>query len=251
MSKKITIITATFNSSYSISSCLDSALKQDYPNIEILIIDGKSTDNTLDIIKEYELKNLNIKVYSEFDNGIYDALNKGINLASGDIIGFLHSDDFFASSNVLTNLVNKMKLDGLDGIYGDLQYVNKKNINKVHRNWISCDFDINLLKKGWMPAHPTFFLKKCVYKKHGFFDLNFSISADYDFMLRVLSDTSLKFGYLSQIITKMRIGGTSNRGIINLIKKSFEDFKAIKKNKAGNVYTLIRKNTTKLSQFLT
>lgn len=246
---KVSLITATYNSEISIKTCLDSIVSQDYSDLEYLFIDGGSSDNTLSIIKKYRQNNPFIKMVSEKDYGIYDALNKGISAASGDIIGFVHSDDFLASSDIINDIVSMMKTESLDGVYGNLQYVNKKNTQKVIRNWISCDFKFSLLKNGWMPPHPTLFLKKEVYQKHGLFDVSYRISADYDFMLRIFKDSELKFGYLPKVITKMRVGGASNRSIKNIIEKSKEDYRAIKSNNIGDFLTLIRKNTSKLKQF--
>lgn len=228
---------------------MDSIVSQDYSDLEYLFIDGGSSDNTLSIIKKYRQNNPFIKMVSEKDYGIYDALNKGISAASGDIIGFVHSDDFLASSDIINDIVSMMKTESLDGVYGNLQYVNKNNTQKVIRNWISCDFKFSKLKNGWMPPHPTLFLKKEVYQKHGLFDVSYRISADYDFMLRIFKDSELKFGYLPKVITKMRVGGASNRSIKNIIEKSKEDYRAIKSNNIGDFLTLIRKNTSKLKQF--
>ena len=248
MSLKISIIVATYNSSKTIRSCLDSIFNQNYSSIEINLIDGKSSDNTLDIVKNYNRK-IPIKIISEEDNGIYDALNKGIYSSTGDIIGFVHSDDILASSTIFSEIIKKISLENFDGVYGDLQYVDFDKTDKVIRNWKSCDFNDKLLKKGWMPAHPTFFLKKAVYDKHGGFNLNYSISSDYDFMIRVLNDNSLKFCYLPRVISKMRVGGSSNRSLKNILKKSREDYIIIKKNKVGNFITLVRKNLLKINQY--
>ena len=246
---KVSIITATYNSSHVIKVCLDSILSQDYKNIECLVIDGKSTDKTIEIVLKKKLKHSSINIVSEPDKGIYDALNKGTQIAKGDIIGFVHSDDFLASPQIISEIVEKIIKENLDGVYGDLYYVNKNNTNKIIRKWKSCEFIYDSLKKGWMPAHPTFFLKKSVYEKHGLFNLNYSISADYDFMTRVLSDKSLKFGYLPKVITKMRVGGESNRSLKNIFLKINEDYMIIKRNNIGNFLTLIRKNTSKFKQF--
>ena len=169
-------------------------------------------------------------------------------MASGDIIGFLHSDDFFASNDIVNEIASVMKSDSLDGVYGDLQYVDKNNTQIIIRNWKSCDFKPGLLKQGWMPAHPTLFLKKEVYEKHGLFDLTFKIAADYDFMLRIFKDSELKFGYFPKVIVRMRVGGVSNRSLKNIIKKSKEDYKAIRSNDVGNFLTLLRKNVSKIKQ---
>ena len=246
---KLTIITATFNSAHGINKCMDSILHQDYENIEYIIIDGESKDLTLEIISEKQKTHPSIKLISESDQGIYDALNKGLSAASGDIIGFVHSDDFIESNNIIGDIVSMIKSENLDGVYGDLQYVDKNNTQIVIRNWKSSEFNKSLLKKGWMPPHPTLYLKKEVYENHGLFDLSYKISADYDFMLRVFNDSELKFGYLPKVITRMRVGGASNRSLKNIIRKTKEDYRAIKRNNIGNFTTLITKNTSKLKQF--
>lgn len=247
---KLSIITATFNSELTIKTCLDSVICQDYSNIEFLIIDGQSSDNTLSIVKDYQKKFSYIKLVSEKDYGIYDALNKGIRLAKGQIIGFVHSDDMLANNHIISDLVNQLQKAQLDGIYGDLQYVDKINIHKVIRLWKSCEFMPGLLEKGWMPPHPTLFLKKEIYEKFGVFDLKYKIAADYDFMLRVLKDNSLKFGYLPKVITNMRTGGASNRNFKNIIQKTKEDYKAIRSNQIGSIFSILRKNTSKIKQFI-
>ena len=176
---KISIITATFNSEATIKSCLISVLYQSFQNIEYLIIDGNSTDKTLDLVRQHQLQfpEIEFKILSEPDSGIYDALNKGVLLATGEVIGFVHSDDMLANNQIISTLINQFENENLDGIYGDLEYVDKNNIDKVVRYWKGTDFNSRLLNKGWMPAHPTLFLKKEVYKKHGIFDLSYKISA--------------------------------------------------------------------------
>ena len=246
---KISIITATFNRGHFIESCILSILRQDIKDVELIIIDGLSTDSTFEKLRPLIKKNKNIKFYSETDSGIYDALNKGIDKANGEIIGFLHSDDVFYNSEVLKKIICKFKNHDIDGLYGNLEYVEKIDTNKVVRFWESCAFNNNLLRKGWAPPHPTLFLKSNIYKKHGKFDLKFKISADYDFMLRIFKDDSLKFEYVPRVITRMRTGGVSNKNIKNIFIKTFEDFKAIRKNKIGSVGTLLRKNTSKIKQF--
>ncbi|OBQ55591.1 glycosyltransferase family 2 protein [Tamlana sp. s12] len=246
---KITLITATYNSETSIKTCIESVLSQDYPEVEHLIIDGVSTDSTLNIVKDFLKKHDHITLISEPDQGIYDALNKGISKATGEVIGFVHSDDFLASENVLSEIASQFEKKKCDGVYGDLEYVDKQNTNKIMRYWKSCPFTLKLLKKGWMPAHPTLFLKQEIYKKHGIFDQNFKIAADYDFILRIFKDQQLNFIYLPMVITKMRTGGASNRSLKNVITKSKEDYKALNKNQIGGWSTLFIKNVSKLSQF--
>lgn len=247
---KISIITATFNSGKFIESCIKSILKQNYKKFEIIIIDGLSTDSTIKKIKTLLDKHNNIKIFSEKDLGIYHALNKGIEKANGDIIGFVHSDDLLYNKNVLSNIIDVFKNSNIDGVYGDLQYVEKQNTNKVIRYWKSKDFKSNLINKGWTPPHPTLYLKKQVYEKHGFFDLNYKISSDYDFMTKIFMDNTYNFKYIPKVITKMRVGGISNKNIKNVLIKSFEDYKVIYKNGSGGIITLLRKNTSKIKQFI-
>lgn len=245
---KVSIVTVSYNSSKTIRDTITSVNSQTHPSIEHIFIDGASTDDTLEIIKTTSHRQ-NI-IVSEKDSGIYNAMNKGIRHSSGDIIGFLHSDDIFHSEEVISDLVNKIQDENLDGVYGDLQYVDKVNPNKIIRSWKSCQFKQNLLRKGWMPAHPTLFLKREIYLKHGVFNTTFKISADYDFILRIFKDQNLKSGYLPKIVTKMRVGGASNRSLKNIFKKTKEDYCAIRLNKIGDLMTLFLKNASKIKQFL-
>ncbi|SEL20072.1 glycosyltransferase [Maribacter orientalis] len=248
---KVTIITATYNSEETLSMALNSVKEQDYKNIEHVFVDGASTDGTLDIIKEMSLQNPQIKYISESDEGIYDAINKGLNMATGDIIGFVHSDDFLSNPNIISDIVELFKKGNYTGVYGNLLYVDKLDTTKVIRNWESNVFHFKLLQRGWMPAHPTLFLKKEVYTECGNFDKSYKIAADYDFMLRVLRKSEYKFGFLPQVITKMRMGGASNKRIANLILKSQEDFRAMKTNDLKNpLAVLFLKNFSKLKQFI-
>ena len=157
--------------------------------------------------------------------------------------------DVLNESNTIEDIVNTFNIESVDGVYGDLLYVDKQNINKIIRNWKSCIFEKKLLNKGWMPPHPTLFLKKNIYHKYGLFDLNYSISSDYEFILRIFKNKSLKFTYIPNVISKMRIGGASNRNIKNIINKTIEDYRALKSNNIGNLFSLIRKNTSKIKQF--
>ncbi len=244
---KISLITATYNSEKHIQGVVAAIATQTYKNIEWVVVDGASKDATVKVIKENYTGELNI--LSEPDKGIYDALNKGLSLATGDIIGFLHSDDFFESETVIERIAAQFQLTDCDGVYGDLRYVNAEDTKKIVRYWKSETFHQRLLKKGWMPAHPTLFLKKEVYQKHGNFDTSFKIAADYDFMLRILKDGTLKFEYTPEIITNMRVGGASNT-LGNIQQKMKEDLRALKKNQIGGVGVLAKKNLSKISQFL-
>jgi glycosyltransferase len=245
---KISIITASYNSFPSIADALNSIAAQKDVTIEHVVVDGESEDQTIDAINKAHSVS---KFVSEPDKGIYDALNKGVHLACGDIIGLLHSDDLFYSDETLKNIVETFNETQADVVYGDLIYVDKNNTDKVIRYWKSQPFKPALLKRGWMPAHPTIFMRKDVYEKHGDFDLNLKISADYDFVLRVFSDSALKLVYLPEVITKMRVGGASNRGLKNIILKSKEDFRVLKKNRMPfPLWILFTKNILKISQFL-
>jgi glycosyltransferase involved in cell wall biosynthesis len=187
---------------------------------------------------------------SEKDKGIYDGLNKGVRLATGDVVAFLHSDDIYASDTILEDVVKVFEADeNIDGVYGDLVYTPKNDASKVLRYWKSRDFDTSLLAKGWMPAHPTLFLKREVYEKYGEFDLSFKIAGDYEFLLRVLS-AGIKVKYLPEVIYKMRVGGESNKSLKNIILKSQEDLRALKKNGVGGFGSLILKNFSKIGQFV-
>jgi len=242
---KISIIVCTFNSDKTLKLCLNSILKSNYSNYEIIAIDGESKDNTYQIINSL-LRKDDFKIF-EKDKGIYDALNKGIKKSNGDIIGVLHSDDVFASSDVLNQIHSVFIETKCDGVYGDLNFI---NIGQISRKWVSKKFNLSLLNKGWMPPHPTLFLKKEVFEKYGLYDTNFKIAADYDFILRIFKDESLKFEYLPMVITNMYIGGVSTSGFKNLVQKSYEDYLVLKKNKMRfPLLILFRKIVGKLSQF--
>ncbi len=244
---KISIITAVYNNENTIEDAVVSVLSQTHDDIEYIVIDGKSTDNTLNIIKKYKDK-IDVLV-SEKDSGIYDALNKGIKKATGDVICFLHSDDIYQDEHVVKRVNALFENTNVDSVYGDLVYVKKEDINKIVRYWKSGEFKYKNLKNGWMPPHPTFFVKREVYEKYGDFDTSFSIAADYDTVLRFLGVEKITIAYLPEVLIKMRLGGESNRSLANLKKKTIEDIKALKKNRIGGYGTIIMKNISKLPQF--
>jgi len=245
---KISIITSVYNNKETIKDAIESVLNQTYKNIEYIIVDGASSDGTIEIVESYGDK---ISTFvSESDEGIYDGLNKGVSLSTGDVVAFLHSDDIYASDNIVQKIADEFIQDSLlDGVYGDLVYTPKDDTSKVLRYWKSKDFDMSLLSQGWMSAHPTFFVRREVYEKYGGFDLGFKIAGDYDFMLRVLS-AGIKVKYIPEVLYKMRVGGESNKSIKNIIQKSKEDLQALKNNNIGGIRTLLYKNISKIKQFL-
>ncbi|NQV53712.1 MAG: glycosyltransferase [Flavobacteriales bacterium] len=247
---KISVITSAFNSVETIRDTLDSVRQQDYPNIEYIIVDGASEDGTMDVVAEYhDIVSISI---SEPDGGIYEALNKGIALATGDVVGFLHSDDLFADPSVLSKIAQAFESSGTDAVYGDLDYVQRADPKQVHRKWRSKPFDPALFYKGWMPAHPTFYLKRFHYENHGGYDTSFRQSADYELMLRMLLKQKLNAVYIPELLVKMRVGGASNVTLSNRWKANQEDARAWKKNglKPG-LFTRVLKPISKLRQFFT
>jgi glycosyltransferase len=245
---KISIITVTYNSVETLEYAIQSVLNQTYPHIEYIIVDGGSNDGTIALLEKYSAQIS--KWISERDNGIYDAMNKGIDLATGDYIGFLNSDDILASNDVISTLVNRASDTNADVLYGDLEYTLKNDPSKVVRYWESCEYISTKLKKGWMPPHPTVYVSKTMFEQVGKFDLSFKISSDYEFILRLFSHPGLKATYLNQLMVKMRIGGQSNRSIKNIVQKSVEDYRALQKNRIGGIMTLLIKNASKLGQFI-
>ena len=248
MSLKISIITVAYNAEKSIEDTIQSVLNQSYSNIEYIIIDGKSTDKTLDICNQYKTQITTI--VSEKDKGIYDAMNKGVALATGDIIGVLNADDFYIDNDVITNVANLFQSTNCDGLYANLVYVDGCDTNKVTRTWISGKYKPNAFLKGWMPPHPTFFVKKECYQKYGDYSLELKSAADYELMLRFIHKHKISLSYLNQITVKMRVGGVSNASLKNRINANKEDRKAWQMNglKPG-FFTLIRKPLSKIFQF--
>jgi len=244
---KISIITACFNNADTIEDTLKSVTEQTFPDIEYIVIDGKSTDETLQIVSKYSAKIA--KIVSEPDKGSYDALNKGIAQATGEIIGFLHADDVYANNDVMAKVSQKFENQPIHSLYGDLVYTAKDDITKVVRTWISGEFKFSDLKKGWMPPHPTFFVHRKIYEKYGNFDTSFRIAADYDIVLRFLASAKISTQYLPEVLIKMRTGGASNKSLKNIIRKSKEDLRALRKNGVGGFGILFMKNARKIPQF--
>ena len=221
---KVSIITITYNSESTLIDTIDSVLNQTYTDIEYIIIDGKSTDSTVSIIHSY--KDKISKFISEKDNGLYDALNKGISVATGDIVGVLHSDDFYTNHQVIEKIVQTFKQNQADAVYADLFYVDKTNVDKILRKWKSGNYKHGMFVNGWMPPHPTFFVRRHCYEKYGSFNLDLISAADYELMLRFVHKHQIKLAYLPEFIIKMRAGGLSNASLSNRIRANKEDRKA-------------------------
>lgn len=219
----ISIITVTFNARDTICDCIESVLKQSV-DVEHIIIDGASTDDTLDEIEPY--KETLTELISEPDNGIYDAMNKGLRLATGDIVGILNADDFYASNDILRKVSDTFTDRTIDVCYGDLIYVDNKNLKKETRYWSSGNFKLTSFYSGWMPPHPTFFVRRSVYIKHGLFNLSVGSAADYEIMLRFLFKYQVRAKYIPEVFVKMRTGGESNMSLLNRLKANRNDRKA-------------------------
>ena len=248
---KISIITVCFNSINTIAQTIESVLAQNKVQLEYIIIDGASKDDTVQVAESYrstfEEKGYSYIIISEPDHGIYDAMNKGINLATGDIIGILNSDDYYAGKEVLYDIVTTFEKNDTDSVYGDLIYVKNK---KTYRYWKSGEFES--FRSGWMPPHPAFFVKKKVYDRFGTFRLDCGINADYEIMLRFLEVKKISTVWLNRICTYMQTGGISNIGLHSRLVAIFNDRIAWKKNgiKPG-VFTIFLKKIRKLPQFIT
>ena len=241
---KFSIITAVYNNKAFLEECINSVINQSYDNIEYIIIDGGSTDGSRDIIKKHEHKIS--KWISERDSGIYDAINKGVKLATGDVIGLLHSDDIFANKNIIEKAAELFKKENADLLYSDLEYVDKQN--NTFRKWHSGAF--NTLRFGWMPPHPTLFIRKNLFDRYGFYNTKYRISSDYEMVLRLFNKNNFVVSYLPEVAVKMRTGGASNKSLSNIFQKSKEDYWALKSNNLSfPLFTLFCKNMRKIGQF--
>lgn len=243
---KISIITVSYNAIATIEDTIKCVLAQSYENIEYIVVDGNSSDGTKEVISKY--KNQISKIIIESDNGIYFAMNKGLSLATGDVIGILNADDLYADNDIIENVVTEFENANADALYGDLVYI--KN-NKVIRYWKSGKYSWKLFKFGWMPPHPTFFVKKEMYKRIGVFNTDFKLAADYELMLRFLYLNKISCVYLPKVLVKMNIGGESNKSLKNRILANSEDKKAWKVNMLKMpFYTNYLKPLLKVKQFI-
>ena len=252
---QVSLITCTLNSEKTIKNCCLSISTQSLKNLEHIIIDKNSKDNTLEIAKQFKIKNQ--KIIQQKSEGIYGALNEGLKITNGEIVGLLHSDDEFINQDFLDNMVSIFTNEKIDIFFSNIFYTKKNDVNKVIRKWVSNLPDglqkNEVIKKklsnGWMPPHTTLFIKKSLMEKIGYYDQNFKISSDYDFIIRLLRIDNIKIYYFNQFTLKMRLGGVSNKGFMNIFNKMREDYKIMKKNKLNPLKGILLKNISKIKQF--
>lgn len=246
---KVSIVTVAFNSATTIRDTIESVLSQDYPRIEYIVIDGGSTDGTLDIIGEYGPRVTHL--ISEPDHGIYDAMNKGIDLATGDVVGFLNSDDMYIDSKAVSQLMAVMNSQKSDCVFADLIYVAPDNTDRVLRYYSSKKFHPGLFQYGWMPAHPTFFAKKSIYEKVGSFSLSYMIAADFELLVRMLAVHGASYSYVPKALVRMRAGGVSTAGLSHSLLLNREIVKACRANGINtNLAKVLLKIPMKLMELL-
>jgi glycosyltransferase len=247
----ISVITATYNCASTIHGCLDAVAAQSHPNIEHVLIDGASSDGTLALVQAR--RGQLAVVLSEPDSGIYDALNKGLLRCTGDVVGFLHADDLYAHADVLAHVAAVFAADpAVCAVYGDLHYVRQNDTTQVVRRWQSGRFTPRQLAWGWMPPHPTLYVRREWYARIGGFDTRYRIAADYHSILQLFSHPGFKAVHLPEVLVKMRLGGASNRSAAALLRKSREDWHALRRTGVGvlgGVGALVWKNLSKLGQF--
>lgn len=233
---KISLITITYNSVETIEDTLKSVIQQTYSNIEYIIVDGASKDNTVSIIKKYEpLFEGRIKWISEPDKGLYDAMSKGIGMATGDVVGILNSDDFFTSNDVLQKVAESFEQDSLlDAVYGDVHFVHPNNLNKCVRYYSSKVFKRDLMRMGFMPAHPSFYIRRECFEKYGLYKTDYKVAADFEFLLRVIYNAKIKTKYLPIDMVTMRTGGASTSGLESHKQIMKEHLRAFREN---GIYT--------------
>ena len=227
---KISLITTTYNSAATLQHTFDSVLAQSYKDIEYWVIDGGSKDGTVDLIREYESKFCGkMRWLSETDRGLYDAMNKGIGMATGDVVGILNSDDFFTSNTVLQSVVEGF-FDDIDAVYGDIHFVRPGNLDKCVRYYSSRNFRPWALRFGYMPAHPSFYARRELFEKYGGYSLDYKLAADYEMMVRLFRKAKIRYKYLPVDMVTMRTGGVSTRSIKNRLQLTVEDAKACREN---------------------
>jgi glycosyltransferase involved in cell wall biosynthesis len=250
MSVQISVITAVFNRIDTVGDAIKSVQSQTHRNTQHIIVDGASTDGTLALLQASV--GPNAMLFSEPDKGIYDALNKGLALASGDVVGVMHSDDFFSDDQVLAEVAEAFADAAVDAVYGDLEYVDAADTSRVVRYWKAGPYSQDRLRWGWMPPHPTLFMRRQLIQRFGVYDTRYRIAADYDWMLRYLGQGSIRPRYVPRVLVKMRTGGASNESIRKMALKSWEDWLIMRRNRIGSfgsVGSLFWKNISKVAQF--
>jgi len=224
---KVSIITVCLNSEDTIEQTINSVLSQSYPHIEYIVIDGGSVDRTINIISQY--KDKTSKYISEKDEGIYNAMNKGLALCEGDVIGFMNADDFYADRSVISEVVAFMQENDFEAIYGDLVYVDRLDEDRVVRYWRAGEYKKGAFYNNWVPPHPTFFCRRQVFEKYGYFNDKLQIAADFELMLRFIEKHQIKVGYLPKVIVKMRTGGKANI-LLGIIRGNLEIIRSFRMN---------------------
>ncbi len=247
-SMKISVITAVHNCCNTVEATIASIAEQRYGDLEHIVVDGASTDGTIQVL-DRNRNRISILV-SEPDNGIYHALNKGIALATGEVVGFLHADDIFDGDKAVSRIAKAFEDPAVEAVYGDLDYVRRDNTELLIRRWRSGEFSRAKLAWGWMPPHPTFYVRRRVYEKHGGFDTQYRIAADYECMLRLFREGGIVPAYIPEVLVRMRAGGASNRSLRNMLLKSSEDLRILRRTGVGGIGALAWKNLSKLRQFL-
>ncbi len=245
---KISVVTAVYNRRDTVSDAVLSVRSQTHPEIEHVVQDGGSKDGTLDVLADLATPIMHVE--STQDHGIYDGINRGIARATGDVVGLMHSDDLYASDTVLDRVAETMVDRQVDGVYGDLVYIAAADPPRVVRYWKSAPYHPDRLRRGWMPPHPTLYLRREVFDRWGAYDTEFRIAADYEAMLRWLVKGQIRLAYIPEVMVRMRVGGESNRSLGHILKKSSEDYRAMRRHGVGGVGTLLAKNFSKISQFI-
>lgn len=225
---KVSVITAAYNAADTIAETLSSVDAQSHPDVEHIVIDGASTDGSLAIIERSAGPRRIIR--SEPDRGVYDAMNKGLALASGEVVGFLNADDVYTGADVLSRVAAAMAAPELDACYANLVYVDKHRPERVVRQWTSCDYRPGLFEKGWMPAHPTFFARRSVYAAYGGFNLRYRLQSDFDLLMRLMAVRGIRTRYIPETWVRMRMGGMSNSSWRNVVRGNLEAYAACRAN---------------------
>lgn len=247
---KVSIITVVYNGAEFVRDCIESVLNQTYPDIEYIVVDGKSTDGTVDIIQSYGQRIA--RFVSEPDKGLYDAMNKGLDLATGEVIGIMNADDFYRHNRVIENMIATFGRTGSDAVYGDMIYVDRTSTERIKRYWRSGWYTKNAFLWGWMPGHLSFFAKRSLYEQYGGFRLDMKSAADYELMLRFIHKNNIKLAYMDEVTIVMRMGGISNSSVKNRLRANREDRLAWQVNRlTPYFFTFWLKPLRKINQYVT